>query len=173
MFFCLICVPVRLRLQQSDAATRPVCVRATLHRHQGAAGVRLRRLRCRAASQASRKRVSEVGLHDRWTDPCRGKSASLGLRKQVKMFFCGKKYCLSCILGPFTIFRFQCFPNFDFSRSFAVMQSQPQLALTYLGSRQGEDEGQVRNSEAGTMKGEHFYLALCQKLSGKDASLQR
>lgn len=51
--------------------------------------------------------------------------------------------------------------------------SNPHLALTFLGSQLGQEDTQVTNTEDGVKGGQRFYLAVCDRLSGKMAKAQR
>ena len=53
-----------------------------------------------------------------------------------------------------------------------LLQSQPELVLTYLGSRFGDEDSLVVNQED-IPKGMKCYVAVCEKLEGKDSKAQK
>lgn len=55
-----------------------------------------------------------------------------------------------------------------------IFQGSPELVLTYLGARHGDEESQVTNEESGMPPGDRIYLAACAKInSTRPAKSQR
>lgn len=52
-------------------------------------------------------------------------------------------------------------------------QRWPELRLTYLGSRFGDEDTHLGNEKEGVPRGIKNYIAMCQKLTGKDLKSQR
>lgn len=46
-----------------------------------------------------------------------------------------------------------------------IFQGSPELVLTYLGARHGDEESQVTNEESGMPPGDRIYLAACAKIN--------
>ena len=54
-----------------------------------------------------------------------------------------------------------------------VFQCQPELVLTYVGGRYGDEATHVFNEEEGALSGHTPYVAVCERISGKDIRAQR
>jgi hypothetical protein len=54
-----------------------------------------------------------------------------------------------------------------------TLQSYPQLVLTYLGNRFGDDESYNENRPEGLLPGARVYMLVAEPLSKKDAACQR
>ena len=55
----------------------------------------------------------------------------------------------------------------------SCLQSQPDLYLTFLGGRFGDEETSVKNREEGFPTGQCLYLAICDKLDSQNIKAQR
>ena len=64
------------------------------------------------------------------------------------------------------------FACFDVKLNF-WFQSHPDLFLTYLGSRFGDEETAVKNREEGFPACQSLYLAVCNKLDSQHLKAQR
>ncbi len=53
------------------------------------------------------------------------------------------------------------------------MQGNPNLVLTYLGGRFGDESTFPMNEEEGQLSGHLPFVAVCEKLPHKDAKAQR
>jgi len=82
------------------------------------------------------------------------------------------------MMSPFEILLPMTFCNgeifFSLDCYLHVLQSQPELILTFLGAKYSRiEEEMVVNEVEGVPNGFVPHLAVCEKITGKEASLQR
>ena len=53
------------------------------------------------------------------------------------------------------------------------LQSHPDMYLTYVGGKFGKESTMVQNESETTPKSANCYIAVCPKIEGKDAKVQR
>lgn len=65
--------------------------------------------------------------------------------------------------------------EFHYIVVYLILQSQPELMLTYLGARFGDEDTAVENEETENLppKGHKFFIAVCERLEGRGVKAQK